>query len=153
MTAAGNTSWVWKAWRQKSPLEDGTQRFPQTCSTEYGYNAIQMIKVMSICIKCVVLSNMYEVVCAGPLRWSHMSWVTPQVPQCTPEYPPVPLRPAHMCPSPPVIPRYWLLFTNITKHWNCLCNYVPWQPFDKQHLFQQGNILCSSNLTNQLPVI
>ena len=52
-----------------------------------------------------------------PLRWSHMSWVSP-----------------HMCPSPPVITRYWLLFTNITKHWNCLCNYVPWQPSDKEHL-------------------
>ena len=72
---------------------------------------------MCDCVRRVVWSNIYELVCAGPLRWSHMSWVSP-----------------HMCPSPPVITRYWLLFTNITKHWNCLCNYVPWQPSDKEHL-------------------
>ena len=45
---------------------------------------------------------------------------------------------------PAVIPRYWVLFTNITKHWNCLCNYVQWQPLTSCTCFQRGNVYLMS---------
>ena len=55
------------------------------------------------------------------------------------ELPPSPACPYVSLP-PRVIPRYWVLFTNITKHWNCLCNYVQWQPLTTCTCFQRGNV-------------